>query len=322
VAPVDTGDGWGTNLNTLDIKTPGWNRRVIEAVDGLVRSSGATTSVAEKLGEIDHYDAPVGRIHPYFAQKYGINEQATVLCGTGDNPATLLGTGGRLVISLGSSYTVNGPVDDPKPSPDAEYNIFGYTPARALALSVITNGAKLHDEFKRRYVASGSWEEYRELAGSTAVTADEPLMLPYLQEESVPQAPAGIRRDGFDEGDAAVNVRALHVSQALSLRLHSAHLSNVDSFAVVGGGSRNPVLRQMLTDAFGAPSYLIEKGDFAAPLGCAIAAARHVLDVPYEDAADRFVEVQQGSRMEPDTSLTPVYRELQERYRTLEQDRT
>jgi hypothetical protein len=34
------------------------------------------------------------------------------------------------------------------------------------------------------------------------------------------------------------------------------------------------------------------------------------------------VEVQQGSRMEPDTSLTPVYRELQERYRTLEQDRT
>ena len=24
VAPVDTGDGWGTNLNTLDIRRPGW----------------------------------------------------------------------------------------------------------------------------------------------------------------------------------------------------------------------------------------------------------------------------------------------------------
>jgi len=34
-----------------------------------------------------------------------VNPDAVVLAGTGDNPATLPGCGGRLVISLGSSYS-------------------------------------------------------------------------------------------------------------------------------------------------------------------------------------------------------------------------
>ena len=33
VAPVDTGDGWGTNLNTLDIHQPGWSDVVLKVAD-------------------------------------------------------------------------------------------------------------------------------------------------------------------------------------------------------------------------------------------------------------------------------------------------
>ena len=44
-------------------------------------------------------------------------------------------------------------------------------------------------------------------------------MLPYRQSESVPLRPSGIIRQGFDEGNARTNIRALSVSQVLSLRL-------------------------------------------------------------------------------------------------------
>jgi xylulokinase len=342
LAPVDTGDGWGTNLNGLDLRSPGWNPTVLKVVNELLAKRSVTTTLTEKLGLMDHYDAAVGPIAPYFASKYGVNPAAMVLAGTGDNPATLLGCGGQVVISLGSSYTVNGVMAEVAPSPTGEYNVFGYAHESAMALSVITNGGKLHDEFRDRY-AGGSWEEYARLAaagrpggagsgdraGGTGgpdagdpraadVTADEPLMLPYRYAESVPVAPAGILRDGFGEDDAAENVRALHLSQALSLRLHSSHLEEVGELAVVGGGSRNAVFRQMITDLFGVPTYRIRNADSAAPLGCAISAARWAEGLSYAEAANRYVQREPDSEVHPEPSRRDAYDALLERYRALE----
>lgn len=98
---------------------------------------------------MDHYDSEAGTINPYFAEKYGINPDALILTGTGDNPATLMDCGGNIVVSLGSSYTVNGVMDKIVPSAYGEYNLFGYTKGRAMALSVITNGGKELKGFKR-----------------------------------------------------------------------------------------------------------------------------------------------------------------------------
>jgi xylulokinase len=318
VAPVDTGDGWGTNLNTIDIDEPGWNETVIALIDEELQTGGAKTALEPKLGEMDHYDAPVGPVASYFSRAYGVNSEAVVLAGTGDNPATLLGCGGNLVISLGSSYTVNGMLAGVSTFSGAEYNVFGYVPGRAMALSVITNGTKVHDSFRKTYAGGGSWEDYGKLVGDRGVSSKEPLLLPYLQEESVPLKPAGIRRAGLDENDARANVRALHLAQALSLRLHAAHVSDPESLAVVGGGSYNENLRAFVTDAFGAPTYRIRHGDFAAPLGCAIAAARYALDIDYADATDRFVQVEEGSRLEPKAGVERTYAELLERYAELE----
>ncbi|MFP4010271.1 MAG: FGGY-family carbohydrate kinase [Spirochaetaceae bacterium] len=317
-APVDTGDGWGTNLNHTDITEPGFNDVVIDVLDEEIRAVGAGSALREKLGEMEHYDAPVGPVSPYFTRAYGLNANAVVLAGTGDNPATLLGCGGNLVISLGSSYTVNGVLAGLGELEGAEYNVFGYIPGHAMALSVITNGTKVHDAFRKRYTADGSWESYAALAGGRTVREGEPLLLPYLQEESVPLRPAGIVRHGFGEGEAMLNVRALHLSQALSLRLHASHVSDPRSLAVVGGGSYNERLRSFITDAFGAETYRIRNGEYAAPLGCAIAAARHVLGIDYDEAASRFVQVEEESRLAPQPELAGVYEKLVARYAELE----
>lgn len=316
--PVDTGDGWGTNLNHTDITNPGWSDTALGVVDAQLHAGGVQSDLRDKLGTMTQYDTPVGSPSDYFVRVFGLSSDAVVLAGTGDNPATLLGSGGDLVISLGSSFTVNGVLAGLGRLDGAEYNVFGYIPGSAMALSVVTNGTKVHDAFRQQYTSEGSWASYAALAGGRDVRDVEPLLLPYLQQESVPVRPAGIVRGGFDANDVRSNVRALHLSQALSLRVHSSHVSDPRSMAIVGGGSYNDLLRSFITDAFGAETYRIRSGEYAAPLGCAIAAARHLLDIDYDEAAARFVQVEEESRLVPKPELGEVYERLATRYADLE----
>ncbi len=330
IAPVDTGDGWGTNLNSLDIENPGWSGDMISACDRYLQENGIAGGLRERIGGICHYDTAVGTVSGYFTKRYGVNPGAVVLAGTGDNPATLLGCGTGAVISLGSSYTVNGVMEKIVPSPTGEYNVFGYTPGRAMALSVFTNGSKLHDHFLRKYVTGNPdtpvdlkhWNEYLRRAGVPVLKEDENLMLPYLLSESVPLAQEGIIRQGFTEDEADANIRALHVSQVLSLKLHSDHLSGTESLCVVGGASRNPVLKQLIADVFGTRVYSVDHADFAAPLGCAVSGARHLLNISYEEAQERFVKRDSSPMIEPDPSNRKAVPRLLERYRELEQNNT
>jgi len=325
VAAVDMGDGWGTNLNSTRSRTPGWNRRVLAAVDHWLKKSGAPP-LAPRLGRMCAYDARIGRISPYFTKRYGVNPAALVLAGTGDNPATLLGCGGGITVSLGSSYTVNGVMRRVPASPGQEYNIFGYTPGKVMALSCITNGGKLHEDFLRRYVAAGGpfsaahWQRYAELAGDTRLGPDESLMLPYLMDESVPVRRAGIVRQGFGEDDAAANIRSLHVSQALSLRLHAGHLAHPGEMAIVGGGAANLAFRRLLTDLFGCRTFVIANADLAAPLGCAVAAGRHALRLTYAAAARRFVHRDATTILAPDRENHRIGQRLLKRYARLEKE--
>jgi xylulokinase len=328
IAAVDTGDGWGTNLNHTDIRNPGWSAPALEAMHRYLEGTGVRTDLSAMIGPMDHYDAPAGRVSPYFSKKFGLDPEALVLAGTGDNPATLLGSGGGTVISLGSSYTVIGPSRGVTPSPAGEYNIFGYVPGATMALTVFTNGSKVHDRFLRQYLLRGrsgearaeDWEAYVRAAGSPHLGEGEPLMLPYLHAESVPLRPGGIVRQGFDAQDAAANIRALCVSQILSLRLHSGHLRDAASICVVGGGSQNPFLMQLIADVFQARAYRIRHAPFAAPLGCAVSGARKVLNLSYEEASRRYVQRDGGSVCSPRAEAGPTVRRLLERYRLLEKE--
>jgi xylulokinase len=326
VAPVDIGDGWGTNFNTLNISRPGWSDAVLKVADEYLGSGDTGLSLGDRLGEMVHYDTVLGPIAPYFVRRYGVSPSAMVLAGTGDNPATLLGCGGQAVVSLGSSYTVNGQMREIVPSASGEYNVFGYTPGNAMALTVITNGAKVHEAFLDKYVPEGRpgsepddrWESYVSAAGETILREDERLMLPYLRDESVPLKSAGIVRDGFDDQDARVNIRSLHVSQALSLKLHSGHLSRTNSLCVVGGAGRNRFLRQLIADVFGSDTYNIRHAAFAAAMGCAISGTKAILNLSYEEAARRFVQIDGASSSRPiEANRNPV-RKLLRRYEALE----
>jgi len=330
IAPVDTGDGWGTNLNNVDINNPGWSDIVISAADRYLRRLGLESPIRGRLGEIANYDTVLGFISPYFSKKYGICSEAIVLAGTGDNPATLLGCGGHTMVSLGSSYTVNGVMEDITPSSIGGYNVFGYIPGSAMALTVFTNGAKVHEYFMEQYAqrirftkeVEKDWEAYVSAAGEAILNDNEKLMLPYLLDESVPIRPRGIIRDGFEERDGNFNIRALHISQALSLRLHSLHLSHTDEICVVGGAAGNRFLRQLIADVFEARTYTIKHAGFAACLGCAISGAKVLLQIPYEEAANRYVQADKTSQMGSLRENKSAIRTLLHRYEELERSTT
>jgi xylulokinase len=326
IAPVDTGDGWGTNLNTLDIDNPCWNERVISVMGKYLLESGIRSPLFSRLGAIDHYDSCSGKISPYFCKKYGLSPDTQILTGTGDNPATLLGCGGKIVVSLGSSYTVNGVMEKISPSIDGEFNIFGYTKQKAMALSVITNGAKVHDHFIRKYLVKSEdkppvdsdWKEYVTIAGPALLANDEKLLLPYLFDESVPLRKKGIVRENFSLDIPEENIRALILSQVLSIKLHSGHLGEVKELCVVGGGAKNSLMMQWIADAFNAETYTIENPAVAAPLGCAISAAVKTLNISYEEASKRYVRKDTSSIKRPIPENVKTMKGLIKRYKELE----
>ncbi len=326
IAPVDTGDGWGTNLNSLDLSPPKWSNEALSVMNTALATTGIDSPLESKIGRIDHYDAKVGTINPYFSEKFGLPAEAILLAGTGDNPATLLGCGGQAVISLGSSYTISGVMDAVVPSLKEEYNVFGYTKGRAMALCVFTNGSKVHDHFLKKYLLNNNkglpkkedWQEYMKAGGEARLSPDENLMLPFLFDESLPLREKGIVRDGFSEEDMKANIRALHVSQVLSLRAHSAHLKDVERICVVGGGSANPLMMQLIADIFRASVYSTRNAGLAAPMGCAISGARHLLDMSYDEAAENFVEKENSISTEPFDYGSEVVSHLLDKYSAFE----
>lgn len=326
ISSVDTGDGWGSNLNSLDIYNPGWSEKVINVMDRYLEKAGIKSSLSAKLGNMDHYDAPVGPINKYFTEKYGLSPDTLILTGTGDNPATLMGCGGKIVVSLGSSYTVNGVMEKIAPSKNEEYNIFGYTKGKAMALSVITNGAKVHDQFLKKYLPgsdkkpadSSDWKKYVETAGDPLLSGDEKLLLPYLFDESVPLRKKGIKRDNFTGDYAEENIRALILSQVLSLKLHSNHLGKVNDLCIVGGGARNSLMMQWIADAFNTEVFTIENFPVAAPLGCAISAGVKSLNISYEEASEKFVRKDLSSLKKPIPENIRTIQKLVKRYEEFE----
>lgn len=306
VAPVDTGDGWGTNLNTVNINTPGWDERITQLI---------APDLHLKLPPMTHYDARMGNISIYFVERYGADPSAIVLAGTGDNPAYLLG----FFLSTGTSWTLNGELPEVAKS-SGEDNVFGCKPGRVMSLVCFTNGGRVHEEFRDRY-ADGSWDRYHELAMQAEPCGN--LMLPYFLAESVPRRSRGVVRDGFDEFDGPANIRALTDSMVLAARLHSQRMRMPEKILLVGGGGKNPVLRQAVADAFERPVATLEESELATVLGDAMAGAADLLnipylDIPYTEAVSAFAREREGSLTNPNPQNIPIYKDGLRRYAELE----
>jgi len=157
--------------------------------------------------------------------------------------------------------------------------------------------------------------------------SDGLLFLPFLQGERVPNLPAatgilaGIRPGLLRRGHL---FRAALEGTSLSIGLGMERMKKlgivVESVRLVGGGSRNPLWRQILADVLEVPVVRLAEPESAA-LGAAIQALWTVRretgeDVNADAVAARFVRTE-GEPISPDPTRSQVYRDAGSRFHEL-----
>ena len=264
-APIDSGDGAGMNL--LNLRTMTWDAEIAEFT---------AAGLAGRLPRVGKPGEVAGRLAPYFA-KYGLRAGIPVAVWTGDNPASLAGTGawaaGVAVVSLGTSDTFFAALDAFRTDPEGCGHVFGNPAGGCMSLACFKNGSLARDRVRQD--AGADWEFFDKTAfGLTPPGNEGRLALPWFEAEITPPVLTPGLRANFDFATAApeVRIRAAVEAQALALRSHSLWIGKFDAIRVTGGASKSPGIRQTLADVFQARVESIAVADSAALGGAMLAA--------------------------------------------------
>ena len=302
---IDHGDGAGMNL--LNLQSLDWDDALLDAT---------APGLREKLPPAAASATLAGKISPYFAEKYGISRSCQVVLSTGDNPSSLVGMGattpGTIVISLGTSDTFFGAMENPVTDPQGFGHVFGNPAGGFMSLICFRNGSLAREAL--RDALGLDWSAFdRDGLAKTPAGNDGNLMLPFFGPEITPRrdfdGPVRKGTAGFEAGEnPAAQVRAVLEGQFLNMRLHSQWIGEkVDLIRLTGGASQNDGIAQLVADIFQAPveRFAIANG---AGLGAALRAA-HACGHDLPGLQTAFCKPAEGSRLEPDSSLAGTYAE-------------
>ena len=321
-APIDAADGAGMNL--MSLRSRRWAARALACT---------APGLADKLGAITASHRPVGRIHPWYVERYGFNPACLVIAFSGDNPCSLAGLRlqrpGEIAISLGTSNTVFGSLSRPKPSA-SEGHIFVNPVERDayMALVCYKNGSLAHEKV-RDAVAGRSWKRFDELVARTQPGNNGCIGFYFFEPEITPPLlnPGVFRFDAsgraVDRFEPETEVRALLEWQFLSMRLHGGHIGLKPArILATGGASVSPAVIRVMADVFGAPVSVAEQAD-SASLGAAYRAvhgwecARRRRWVSFASVMKRAAPFRVAA--EPDKRAHAVYGATLKRFEALEQ---
>ncbi len=266
-APVDIGDGAGMNL--LNLATLDWDREICDFI---------SPDLAAKLPRIARPgEKTTLKLAPYFA-KFGLTPGIPVVPFTGDNPASLVGTGadrpGVAVVSLGTSDVFFAAMDRFRTDPDGCGHVFGNPSGGYLSLACIKNGSLARE--KVRALVGCDYAFFDEGAfAEVGARAKDLRAFPYFESEITPLHPATGIEANFDweKASAAEKVVSVIRGQVLNLFERTRWIGAFDVIRVTGGASRSKGLRETIADVFGARVETLDVPDSAA-LGGALLAAR------------------------------------------------
>ena len=314
VAPIDHADGAGMNL--MDIARRRWHPLALAATaPGLELRLPPLAPPWQVLG-------PVAR---YWTERHGVNAAAQACVWSGDNPCSVVGLGlvrpGEVAVSLGTSDTCFGTMEECRTDPAGEGHVFVAPSGGYMSLICFKNGSLARERVRDLYGLG--WDGFSRALESAPPGNDGKLMLPYFEPEIVPRVlTPGVRRFGLRDDDVAGNCRAVVEAQMLSMRLHSEWMGVRPSrITVTGGASRNPAIVQVMADVHECPVHLCEVANGAA-LGAALRAAHawHAAGerpLPWEDVVRGFSDPVPGFEIRPRPETAAVYRPLLERYARL-----
>jgi xylulokinase len=315
-APMDPGDGSGTNL--MDLASCQWWQPAVEST---------APGLAAKLPPVAASSTVVGTLSPYWQTRYGF-PPARVIAWSGDNPCSLVGVGlvreGRLAVSLGTSDTVFGLMREPRVDRTGTGHVFGAPTGDYMGLTCFKNGSLARERIRDAFGLT--WSSFSESLRRTPPGNRGAIMLPWFEPEITPTVlTPGVHRYGMTAEDPDANVRGVIEGQQMAMALHSRWMGvTVDTIHATGGAAANRDILQVMADVFGAVVYQLQVGNSAA-LGAALRALHGSLTaagqrVAWDDVIQGFAEPVAEGALTPDPARHAMYRDLIEVYAVREAD--
>ncbi len=317
IAPMDFGDGAGMNL--MDIRKKNWHADALAAT---------APKLKDKLPPLAPSGKTIGKVSPYFVEKFGLNPEALATIWTGDNPASVIGLGliksGQVAISLGTSDTFFGSMQKCQTDAHGEGHVFGSPAGGYMTLICFKNGSLAREKVRGLY-GIADWKQFAELLKQTKPGNDGAILLPWFEAEIVPRVnQPGIHRFDLNAKNVAANCRAIFEAQMLSMRRHSQWMQvSPEQIFVTGGASNDRALLQVLADVMNCRVVRIEVSKSAA-LGAALQAAHGFLSTAGKNPSWKrlvtgFTKPVAGSEIRPDKMVAKIYDAMIKKYAACEQ---
>ncbi|MEZ1319737.1 xylulokinase [Pseudomonas fluorescens] len=312
------GDASGTGY--FNVRTRQWDLQLLRDIDASGRLQAA-------LPELIDAHQSVGSLLPAIAEHLGINPNALVSSGGGDNMMGAIGTGniqpGAITMSLGSSGTVYAYSEVPKVSPDASVATFCSSSGGWLPLICTMNLTNATGAIRELFDLD--LQQFNDLVAQAPIGADGVSMLPFLNGERVPALPHatgslhGLTLDNLTQANlcrAAVEGTTFGLRYGLDLLRQNGLQSR--SICLIGGGSKSAVWRQIVADIMNTPVICTEQSE-AAALGAAIQAAwckswSNGHEDTLADLCQRCVKLDSSSETLPIAANVAAFQQAYERY--------
>jgi xylulokinase len=307
---TDVSDASGTLW--LDVANRRWSEAMLDATGLDERCMPRLFEGVEVTG---HLSAGVAR-------DWGMDE-VPVAAGAGDNAAAAIGAGvvgdGDAFISLGTSGVCFVATDELRADADNGLHAFCHAlPGRWHQMSVMLSAASALD-----WAANILCLDVSEISdcASRASASATPIFLPYLTGERTPHADAHAKAVLFgmtattgapEIARAVLDGVAMGLRDGLDVILGSG--SSVESFTVVGGGSRSAYWGKLIAAALGRPLVYRE----GAAAGPALGAARlGQVACGAGTVKDSCAAPAQIDAIEPDPGLEDYFADRLPRFRSL-----
>ncbi|SDG58404.1 xylulokinase [Lentzea fradiae] len=189
--------------------------------------------------------------------------------GAGDNAAAMLGVGGGVVVSLGTSGVVTATADVRAADPSGIVAGFADATGRYLPLACTLNAARVLDATAR--MLGVDLTRLSELALSAPPGAEGVVMVPYLEGERTPNLPGstgalhGLTLTNATPANIArAAVEGMLCGQAVGLDALIAQGADVSGVRLVGGAAVSQAVREIAPTVFGVPVTVPAPGEYVA----------------------------------------------------------
>lgn len=283
--------------------------------------------LTQKMPRVLSGDQIIGSLSADSAGYLELPQGIPVILGAGDGACSALGAGvnrpGESYCCMGTTAWIAHLWD--KPMLDKQKRCYSIVSADGKSVGsygTIQNCGRSTD-FGRSFFGVADMEEFNLLAETAPVGANGLIFLPYLNGERAPlfdPSAQGIfygLQLGQHKGDGLRSILegvALALRQNLEVQRENGAL--ISEFALIGGGGKSSLWRQIMADVLGAEVLAADvPSEDATTLGAALLGA---VGIGWYDTIDEGVaQIKTIERIRPDTSSGAVYDQIYRRYQAL-----